>query len=41
MKEGADLSMAPEKALIDEEKELLEKYKVSFCNCICSLRVLS
>ena len=36
MKEGADLSVVPEKALIDQEKELLEKYKVSICHCIHS-----
>lgn len=29
MKEGVDINAAPEKALIEQEQELLEKYKVN------------
>jgi len=34
MKESTDLSVVPDKALIDQEKELLEKYKVRFWHLI-------
>lgn len=29
MKEGTDLSVPPEKTLVEQEKELLDKYKVA------------
>jgi hypothetical protein len=31
MKEGTDFGVPPEKALVEQEKELLDKYKVVLC----------